>query len=129
MAGKINVQNLKPNSERTAEQVKALTRKGGIASGESRRRAKSMREWAKALGKMPIDTRGLKGEAIEADYAGAVVLEQYRKAIEGNPQSAKFIAELLGEMVQVQKIDHSGVVVQVSDKELAKDIAAAINND
>lgn len=126
---KRNTQNLKPNSERTPSEVKELTSKAGRASGEARRRRKTMREWAKAFAEMGVNTKGLNGEEITADYAGAVVLEQFRKAVkEGDTSSAKFIAELLGEMVQ--KVEHSGtgVVVQVTDKVLAQEIAKAIEN-
>lgn len=124
-----NTRNLKPNSERTAEEVKALTRKGGIASGETRKRRKTMREWAKAFASMGTAVKGLDGEDIDADYAGAIVLEQFRKAIkESDTSSAKFIAELLGEMVQ--KVEHSGngVVVQVTDKVLAQELIKAIDS-
>ena len=124
-----NPKKLVPNSARSPQELKEQTRKGGIASGEARRRRKTMREWAKAFAEMGVNTKGLNGEEITADYAGAVVLEQYCKAVkEGDTSSAKFIAELLGEMVQ--KVEHSGtgVVVQVTDKVLAQEIAQAIDN-
>lgn len=120
--------NLIPNSERTKERVLEITKMGGIASGVARRKRRSMREWAKAFAEMETDAKGLHGEEITADYAGAVVLEQYRKAVkEGDTTAAKFVAELLGEMVQ--KIEHTGngVVVQVTDKVLAQEIAKAID--
>ena len=44
-----NIQNLIPNSERTPEELREMTRKAGIASGEARRRKKSLREKAKLL--------------------------------------------------------------------------------
>lgn len=127
--GRGNPDNLIFNSQRTPEELREQTRKGGIASGIARRKRKTMREWAKAFAEMGTNAKGLNGEEITADYAGAVVLEQYRKAVkEGDTSSAKFIAELLGEMVQ--KIEHSGngVVVQVTDKVLAQEIAKAIDN-
>jgi hypothetical protein len=124
-----NPKKLIPNSARSPQELKEQTRKGGIKSGEARRRRKTMREWAKAFAEMGVNAKGLNGEEITADYAGAVVLEQFRKAVkEGDTSSAKFIAELLGEMVQ--KVEHSGtgVVVQVTDKVLAQEIAQAIDN-
>lgn len=127
--GRGNIDNLVFNDQRTPEQIKANAIKAGKASGEARRKRRTMREWAKALADMPATARGLHGEPIDADYAGAVVLEQYRKAVtEGDTGSAKFIAELLGEMVQ--KIEHTGegVIVQVTDKVLAQEIAKAIDN-
>lgn len=121
-------ENLVPMHERTTEEQRRIQHLGGVASGERRREKRSMREWAKALGEMPTTARGLDGEEIDADYAGAVVLGQFKKAIkDGDTSSAKFVAELLGEMVQ--KIEHSGegVVVQVTDKVLAQELLKAID--
>lgn len=44
-----NIQNLIPNSERTPKELREMTRKAGIASGEARRRKKTLREKAKLL--------------------------------------------------------------------------------
>lgn len=124
-----NKKNLINNADLTPEQRKANASKAGKASVEVKRKRKTMREWAKAFAEMGVNAKGLNGEEITADYAGAAVLEQYRKAVkEGDTSSAKFIAELLGEMVQ--KIEHSGngVVVQVTDKVLAQEIAKAIDS-
>lgn len=124
-----NKNNLIDNAKLTPEERSASARRAGKASAEAKRKRRTMREWAKAFAKMGVNTKGLNGEEITADYAGAVVLEQFRKAVkEGETSSAKFIAELLGEMVQ--KVEHSGtgVVVQVTDKVLAQEIAQAIDN-
>ena len=40
----MNDQNLIPNSQRTPSELREMTRKGGIRSGEERRRRKSLRE-------------------------------------------------------------------------------------
>lgn len=126
--GKGNISNLVNNADLTPEQRKESASRAGKASVEAKRRRKSMREWAKALAEMGTTAKGLDGEPIEADYAGAVVLAQYRKAIkDGDTASAKFLTELLGEMVQ--KIEHSGngVVVEVTDKVLAQELLKAID--
>lgn len=39
-----NEQNLIPNSERTPSELREIAQKGGIASGEARRRRKSLKE-------------------------------------------------------------------------------------
>lgn len=123
-----NPKNLIKNADLTPAQRKENASKAGKASVEVRRRRKTMREWAKAFASMDTTARGLHGEEIDSDYAGAVVLEQFRKAInDGDTASAKFVAELLGEMVQ--KVEHSGngVVVQVTDKILAQELIKAID--
>ena len=116
------------NADLTPEQRKESASRAGKASVEAKRRRKSMREWAKALAEMDTTAKGLDGEPIDADYAGAVVLAQYRKAInDGDTASAKFLAELLGEMVQKIEYSGSGVVVEVTDKVLAQEILKAID--
>lgn len=45
----MNEDNLIPNSERTPEELREMARKGGIASGEARRKKKTMREQAELL--------------------------------------------------------------------------------
>lgn len=44
-----NEQNLIPNSERTPEQLREMTRKGGIASGKARREKASLKKAIKWL--------------------------------------------------------------------------------
>lgn len=45
--GILNEQNLIPNSERSPEELREMGRKGGIKSGERRRKAKELRKMAK----------------------------------------------------------------------------------
>lgn len=92
--------NLKP--VRTAEEARELGRRGGIASGEARRRKRDMAAVATA-----ILASGAKGESREviaavapdladedATVAAAVVAGQIASAQGGNAQSARFVAEL-----------------------------------
>lgn len=44
IANTMNDQNLIPNSQRTPSELREMTQKGGIRSGEARRRRKSLRE-------------------------------------------------------------------------------------
>lgn len=45
----MNDQNLIPNSARTREELQDMGRKGGIKSGESRRRKRELQRFAKAV--------------------------------------------------------------------------------
>ena len=104
----MNNGNLKPYGELTETEQRELTRKGGIASGEARRRKKNMKAWAMALGELPITMVAPKGDEIEdGDLAGAVVLKQYRKALdESDTAAAAFLMRLRGEDVQkVEQVD------------------------
>lgn len=96
----MNEKNLIPNSERTPQELKEMTRKGGIASGIARREKKRMREWAEVLGQMPTKIATTDGEEIDSDNLGAVIHAQIEKAKKGDTAAAKFLADLLGEMEQ-----------------------------
>lgn len=97
--------NLKPQShELTVEEAK----KGGLASVDARRRKKSMREIAQMIGSAKLtdekaikkicDLFGVDNEDVNHDFV--VVAKQFAKAEKGDTQSAKFIADLKGEIKQ-----------------------------
>lgn len=95
--------NLKPY--RTEEEAREGGRRGGIASGEARRRKKSMREWAEVLGECGMSLKMPDGSKVEADINAAVVLRQMEKAINGkDTNAANFLMRLRGEDVQKHEI-------------------------
>lgn len=53
-----NEKNLIPNSERTPEELRAITSKGGKRSGEARRRKRTMKQIMEILLDLPADTPG-----------------------------------------------------------------------
>lgn len=122
-----NPQNIIPNSERTPEELREITRKGGIASGASRRRAKSMRQWAKILAKEGMRMTTPEGKEIEGDIAGGIVIAQMRKAAKGDTKAAKFVADLLGELVEQQAQGGVTINVTAQTKDDADNIAAILN--
>ena len=122
-----NPQNIIPNSERTPEELREITRKGGIASGASRRRAKSMRQWAKILAKEGMRITTPEGKEIEGDIAGCIVIAQMRKAAKGDTKAAKFVADLLGELVEQQAQGGVTINVNAQTKDDADNIAAILN--
>lgn len=122
-----NAQNIIPNSERTPEELREITRKGGIASGASRRRAKSMRQWAKILAKEGMRMTTPEGKEIDGDIAGGIVIAQMRKAAKGDTKAAKFVADLLGELVEQQAQGGVTINVNAQTKDDADNIAAIIN--
>lgn len=122
-----NPQNIIPNSERTPEELREITRKGGIASGASRRRAKSMRQWAKILAKEGMRMTTPEGKEIDGDIAGGIVIAQMRKAAKGDTKAAKFVADLLGELVEQQAQGGVTINVTAQTKDDADNIAAILN--
>lgn len=98
--------NLKPY--RTEDEAREGGRRGGIASGEARRRKKSMREWAEVLGEVSMHLKTPDGADVpDGNAAAAVVLKQYQKAInKGDTAAAAFLMRLRGEDVQkIEQVD------------------------
>ena len=104
MAGE---ENLIPFNERTEEEQKRIARMGGKASGEARRRKKTMKENLELLLTMSVG-KGEKadienGENIK-DYAKenvtveqAMLIAQIQKALKGDAQAFEMIRDLIGE--------------------------------
>ena len=103
-----NEKNLMPiqevNSNRTREQHSEDSRKGGVASGISRRRKRSLKEAADLFLSLPVtDTRtfnkmvkaGLNTD--EIDYQMAVIAGLTLQAAKGDAKAAKAVFDLLGE--------------------------------
>lgn len=60
-----NEQNLIPNSQRTPEELREITRKGGIASGKARRQKKTLAQIGDMIGS--LDIKSEKNRAILRD--------------------------------------------------------------
>lgn len=102
-----NEQNLKPNSERTPSEVRENARKGGIKSGETRRRKKEMRERLEILLSMPLkDGKGADVEKIKSFGAikgknitveDAILIAVAQKALKGDISASTFLRDTVGE--------------------------------
>lgn len=123
-----NEQNLMPiqevNSNRTREQHSEDSRKGGVASGVSRRRKRSLKEAADLYLSLPVSDRrswnriardGVDPEDI--DNQMAMIIGLTAKAIKGDAKAAKVVVDLLGEDT------HSG---EAAVHPLVSDLAAAM---
>ena len=109
-----NEKNLKKNSERTPSELREMTRKGGIKSGEARRNKKTMRE---ALEMLMFDVEvdeaakdKLRGAGIdEKDFNNQMLITMglMKKAKEGDVQAYNAICSMIGEK-PADKIDLNG---------------------
>lgn len=93
--------NLIPNSERTPEQLREQTRKGGIKSGENRRRRKTFAEGLKELLAMPEDdpeVRALLQKlGLEGTMQDAMNVAQIRQAKKGDSDAFRLVRDTIGE--------------------------------
>ena len=98
-----NEQNLIPFGERTESEQREIRSEGGKASGAARRRKRSLREAADLyLSMEPTNTEVWNSLAIagidpeDIDNQMAVVVGISQKAMAGNPQAAKVLADIIG---------------------------------
>lgn len=99
-----NEKNLIPMDQRSQSEARELGRNGGIASGVSRRRKRSLKEAADLYLSLPVkDKRTLnkiarKGvDPEDIDNQMAMIIGLTMQATDGDAKAAKVIVDLLGE--------------------------------
>ena len=103
-----NEKNLMPiqevNSNRTREQHSEDSRKGGVASGVSRRRKRSLKEAADLYLSLPVSDRRVWNKIArrgvdpdDIDNQMAMIIGLTMAATAGDAKAAKVIVDLLGE--------------------------------
>ena len=100
-----NEENLRPfTSEQSHEEAAKNGAKGGIKSGEVRRRKKTLREQMEMLLALPVqdpNTRdfieSLGISADEVNNALAITLSMYQEALKGNTKAFELIRDTIGE--------------------------------
>lgn len=98
--------NLVPNEERTPDELRSITQKGGIASGVARRRKRSMREAADYYLALPeTDRRRVNAllrdevDPEDVDNQMSVVMGMAEAAKRGDARAANVLLKMLGEEV------------------------------
>ena len=106
MANEENLKKGAPYRFRTGEKQVEIARKGGIASGEARRRKKTMRETTNILSVMEIPNaakelrKKLKLMGVSEDdftYQSALMVGILNQAMKGNTKAASFLRDTVGE--------------------------------
>ena len=122
-----NEKNLIPMDKRSKSEARELGRNGGIASGISRRRKRSLKEAADLFLSMPVtDTRTFNKMAKagidvdDADYQMAVIVGLTMQAAKGDAKAAKAVFDLLGEIPDddggnKQEQDHSALIEAIKN--------------
>lgn len=99
-----NEQNLIPNSKRTPQELREITRKGGIASGKARREKKELKQIVEALFERMYDTEG--GEKISG--AEAITVKQMEKALKGDTKAFEVLRDTAGQK-PVEKVEQINI--------------------
>jgi len=135
MAGK---DNLIPTNKRTKEELRVITRNGGIASGEARRKKKTIKEAIKAMleADCPEHLKKKLEGAVGADVTSileAITARQIEKAIKkGDTASFNSLLDRAeGKPVQRNETENKDVAVFTSDEDeqILNEYGKAIQSD
>ena len=101
----MNDQNLIPTTELTETERRELARKGGIASGEARRRRKQLREDLLAMLDEEVEFNTKDGQSVKATVQAGVARKLIKQASEGNLKAIELMAKLTGDLEQRLKVE------------------------
>ena len=85
---------------RSSDEARTNGAKGGLASGEARRERKRLRELAEIIANETISTTMPDGSKRSTTFSEALIIGQYREAMKGKTEAAKFIATIMGDFVE-----------------------------
>ena len=133
---KYNEGNLIPFSERTESEQRKIRVMGGIASGESRRAKRTVKECLKMYSEMKVTSPEMKSvlkasgiaDTEEMTYAVAMALQFMTAAMRGNSQMARLVMEMMGEVdkasvnVSVNNAVAENPLSKLTDEELFSEI-------
>ena len=127
----MNEDNLIPNSARTPKEREDIARKGGIASGEARRRRKQLREDLLAMLDEEVEFKTKDGQSVKATVQAGVARKLIKQASEGNLKAIELMAKLTGEFENRVKLEGTVEQVQVvvQDSETAEALHKILNDN
>lgn len=102
-----NIDNLIPNTERTAEEIRRNCSKAGKASGESRRRKKELKECLEIL----LEKEVVNNDGNTISGAEAMAAKAFQLALKGDMRAWEIVRDTAGqkpvEKVMVSDVDAS----------------------
>lgn len=127
----MNDQNLIPNSARTPKEREDIARKGGIASGEARRRRKQLREDLLAMLDEEVEFKTKDGQTVKATVQAGVARKLIKQASEGKLKAIELMAKLTGEFENRVKLEGTVEQVQVvvQDSATAEALQKILNDN
>ena len=120
-----NEKNLIPLDKRTKSEQREIQSSGGIASGASRRRKRSLKEAADLYLSLPVTDRrvwnkiardGVEPEDI--DNQMAIIAGLTKAAALGDPKAATFLFDLLGDADSTENAGDDGFVSALREEAL-----------
>ena len=107
-----NQDNLIPMNERSKSEVRELGKKGGIASGETRREKATMK---KTFEMLLDEVAKVEGNEEKLTYRQMATIGLLKGAIEGKAENYKTALQLLGELQDQETNDTPNVNITIVD--------------
>ena len=116
-----NEQNLIPNSQRTPSELREMTQKGGIKSGQVRAERKKFKELFDNYLDKIVTNEQIKEQMKQFGFAdeectnkNAMVFAQYKEALKGSTQAFVAVRDTMGEkpIEQVENINPPIINIQ-----------------
>ena len=93
-----NEKNLIPNSQRTPEELREMTRKGGIASGKARRKKADLKKAMQTLLSMDVASEKSKQQleelGVDATNEMLLAFATFQQAVKGNQRAVENVIKL-----------------------------------
>lgn len=93
-----NEKNLIPNSQRTPDELREMTRKGGIASGKARRKKADLKKAMQILLSMDVASEKSKQQleelGVEATNEMLLAFATFQQAVKGNQRAVENVIKL-----------------------------------
>lgn len=118
--GKFEEGNTIGNRFHTGEEATDAGRKGGIASGESKRKVKSLKEALKIL----LEMQHKDGRTGYENVAVGL----YNKALKGDVQASKFLAEMVDQYKQRLELGNDGKAFEIKTIKVSEDMQNKISD-
>lgn len=123
--------NLIPNSKRTPNELREIAKKGGVASGETRRKKKAIAEAYRMLaeGVLPDAVANEFGFDKGTETSIALAITNLRLALDGNIRAIETFRDTAGEK-PVQEVESSiDVGMSDADRRLLEKVGARLGNN
>ena len=118
-------ENLIPCSERSKDETREIGKKGGIASGEARRRKRDIRLAVEAL--LERDYKGKDGKILSG--AEAITVKQMEKALKGDTKAFEVLRDTAGQK-PIEKVEQVNIDVEYdASVEYVKELMAKRNEE
>ena len=129
----MNEKKLISNSERTPSELREITKKGGKASGEARRRKKDMKQKMKALLELPAaanDREQLEALGVspdDMDNEMVLVMSMFLSAAQGDTKAFDRVIQILGKDIAHEELALKKRELKLKEKASSEGDSAALS--